>query len=323
VIQLSVVIPTWNGLRYLPACLAAIRAQLHEGDEIVLVDNGSRDHAAAWAKQYAPDVRLVILPHNRGFAGGTNAGIRAARNELLLLCNDDALLEPGCIDALRGVMQAQPPDVGMVAGVLLFSTHPHIVASSGIQMQRDGVAIDRDLHRPVTVLPDQPVEIFGASGGLVLLRRTLLDDVGLFAERFFAYLEDVDLAWRARLRGWRCLLAPAARARHVCSASGSAFKQRLLARNRWRVLLRGMPLPLLLACLPSMLCYDMLAFGYAALHQQRAIAAGRLDVLHELPLLLRERHTLQAGRTAPLAALAQWLVPPPPLRTLMINSGQV
>jgi GT2 family glycosyltransferase len=315
----SVVIPTWNALRYLPACLAALRAQLGADDEIVLVDNRSRDHAAGWVRLHAPDVRLLELPTNRGFAGGTNAGLRAARNDLLLLCNDDALVEPGCIDALWSVLNIEA-EVGMVAGVLTFSRHPHIVASAGIAMQRDGVARDLWLARFVAALPAAPCDIFGASGGLALLRREMLDDVGLFEERFFSYLEDADLAWRARLRGWRCVLAPGARARHVVSASGSHLKQRLLGRNRLRVIIRCMPLSLLLECLPLIVRYDALAFAYALLRHQPAIAAGRLEALHELPTLLAQRRAIQLRRTTPCQELAYWLEPAPsPLAALRLQ----
>ncbi len=319
---ISAIVPTWNARRYLPACIAALRAELrlHDGDEIVLVDNGSRDDAAAWARAHAPDVSLLLLPHNRGFAGGTNAGIRAARGDLLLLCNDDAMLEPGSVAALWRALDTAP-QVGAAAGVLTVSRRPHLVASAGIEVLRDGVAIDREIGAAVDTLPAAPLEVFGASGGLALLRRALLDDIGLFAESFFCYLEDVDLAWRARLRGWRTLLAPAARARHVYSASGSGFKQRLLARNRLRVLLRCLPTPLLLDCLPSIVRYDVLALAYSLLRRQPAMAAGRMQALAELPALLRQRHALQARRTASLASLARWLEPAPgPLAALRMRA---
>jgi GT2 family glycosyltransferase len=314
-----VVIPTWNALRYLPACLHALHAQLAADDEIILVDNGSRDHAAAWARRYAPGVRLLELPANQGFAGGTNAGIGAARHELLLLCNDDALVEPGCVAALCAALQ-QHPAAGAVAGVLTFSRRPQVVASAGIRMQRDGVALDAGLGQLTHTLPAAPWEIFGASGGLALLRRALLDDIGLFEASFFNYLEDADLAWRARLRGWRCVVAPAARARHVYSASGSQVKQRLLARNRLRVLLRCLPAPLLRECGPAIVRYDALALAYALLRRQPAIAAGRLAVLAELPALLQQRRAIQAHRTAALADIARWLEPAPgPLAALRVQ----
>ncbi len=313
---ISVVVPTWNALRYLPACLTALQHQLGHDDELILVDNRSRDGAAAWARAFAPGVRLLELPTNRGFAGGTNAGLRAARHDLLLLCNDDALVEPGCVAALWAAL-ADHPGAGMAAGVLTFSRRPEVVASAGIEMRRDGVAFDLWPGRPVVHLPAAPLEIFGASGGLALLRRALLDDVGLLEEKFFSYLEDADLVWRARLRGWGCVLAPTARARHVYSASGSAFKWRLLARNRLRLLVRCLPAALLAEFLPAVVRYDLAALTYALLRRQPAIIAGRLEALAELPALREQRRAIQARRTAAVADLARWLAPAPgPLAAL-------
>lgn len=312
--SLSAVVPTWNGLRFLPACLAALRAQLGPDDEIVLVDNASRDGAGAWAQRNAPDVRVLALPTNLGFAGGTAAGIAAARGELLLLINDDAMAEPGCVAALWAALR-DAPQAGAAAGALTFSRRPDTVASAGIRFQRDGVATDLHLGLPTARLPDRPGPIFGASGGLALLRRELVADVGSFAGDFFNYLEDADLAWRARLRGWGAVLAPGARARHVYSATGgegSPFKQRLLGRNRLRVLVRCLPGPLLRECLPAICAYDVLALAYAAFRRQPAIARGRLEALADLPALLAQRRTIQSRRTATLGELARWLEPAPP-----------
>jgi GT2 family glycosyltransferase len=307
------IIPTWNGLRHLPACLDLLRPQLAAGDAIIVVDNGSRDGTGAWLRERAPDVNVLALPANCGFAGGTNAGLRAALADggpcWLLLLNDDAFVEPGCVAALAEAL-CQNPQAGAAAGALVFNHRPALVASAGIRVARDGVARDLYALRPVDELPALPLEIFGASGGLALLRRELLDDVGLFEEGFWSYLEDADLAWRARLRGWPSVLAPGARARHVYSATGgqgSPLKQRLLARNRLRVLVRCLPAPLLRACLPAAALYDALALVHAARARQPAIAAGRLMALGELPALLGQRRAIQARRTAPLARLAAWL----------------
>ncbi|WP_174842786.1 glycosyltransferase family 2 protein [Candidatus Oscillochloris fontis] len=319
---ISAVIPTWNGLRYLPACLMALRAQLGPQDEIVLVDNASRDGAGAWARRYAPDVRVVALPTNLGFAGGTNAGIRAARGELLLLINDDALAEPGCVAALWAALR-ESPSAGAAAGALVFSRRPDRVASAGIRFQADGVATDMHIGLPVAELPQEPQPIFGASGGLALLRRRMLDDVGLFAEEFFSYLEDVDLAWRARLRGWDAVLAGGARARHVYSATGgqgSPFKQALLGRNRVRVLVRVLPTPILRDLLPAILRYDLLAVGYALLRGQAAMVRGRVAGLREMPRLLAQRRVIQAGRSVPVGELVRWIEPAPsPVEALRLQ----
>jgi GT2 family glycosyltransferase len=257
---------------------------------------------------------VLALPENRGFAGGTAAGIAAARGELLLLINDDAMAEPGCVAALWAALR-DGTSAGMAAGVLTFSRRPDRVASAGIRFQGDGVATDLHLGLPTAALPEAPRPIFGASGGLALLRRPLIDDVGSFELTFFNYLEDVDLAWRARLRGWDAVLAPAARARHVYSATGgqgSPFKQRLLARNRLRVIVRCLPAPLLRDCLPAILAYDALAVAYALLRRQPAIATGRAEAIAELRKLLAQRRAIQARRTAALGELASWIEPAPP-----------
>jgi GT2 family glycosyltransferase len=318
-IPLSAIVVGWNGMRHLPACLAALLPQLPPGAELVLVDNGSTDGTAAWLRTNHPDARLVALPANLGFAGGVNAGLRAARGDLLLLLNDDAFAEAGFVPALLDTL-ARQPDAGSAAAVLVFEHRPELVASAGVRVRRDGLALDLWAAEPVANLPAEPRPVFGPSGGAAIYRRALLEDVGLMEPGFFSYLEDVDLAWRARLRGWNSLVVPGARARHVYSATagqGSPFKQRLLGRNRLRTIVRCVPGELLIRHLPAILAYDLLAVAYGVAKRHPAIVAGRAAALRELPRLLRQRRAIQARRTAPVAELAAWLEPAgPPWRTL-------
>ncbi|MEN9936227.1 MAG: hypothetical protein RLZZ387_2806 [Chloroflexota bacterium] len=308
---LSAVIVTWNGRRYLPSCLEALRPQMPPGGEIILVDNGSVDGSAGWARERAPDVRLLELGHNHGFAGGVDAGLRAAHGDLLLLINDDAFIEPGFIPALLAAADAMP-EVGAFAAVLTFNHRPELVASAGVRLRRDGLALDLWPGLPVSELPDAPRPVAGPSGGGALYRRALLEDIGLMEPAFFNYLEDADLVWRALLRGWRSAVVPAARARHVYSATsghGSSFKQRLLGRNRIRTIVRCVPAPLLARCLPAIVAYDLMACAHALLTRRTAPVAGRIEALRELPELLRQRRAIQARRTAPVAQIASWLEP--------------
>ena len=122
-VPLSAVIVSWNGMRQLPECLVALLPQLPLDAEVILVDNGSTDGTPAWARGNHPQLQVIALPENLGFAGGVNAGLRAARGELLLLLNDDAFVEPGFVAALLEVM-TQRPDVGAASGVLLFAHRP-------------------------------------------------------------------------------------------------------------------------------------------------------------------------------------------------------
>jgi GT2 family glycosyltransferase len=310
-VPLSAIIVNWNGRRYLPACLDALLPQLPPGAEVLLVDNGSTDGSAALVRERYPATRLVGLRENLGFAGGVNAGLRAARGELLLLLNNDAFAEPGFAAALIEALDVYP-EAGAASAVLTFEHQPDLIASAGIRVRRDGLALDLWAGRPVAELPAEPQPIMGPSGGAALYRRALLEDVGLMEPGYFNYLEDVDLAWRALLRGWRSVVVPRARARHVYSATagqGSSFKQRLLGRNRVRTIVRCVPGPLLRGCLPAILSYDLLAATYGLAARQPAMLAGRLAALAGLPELLRQRRAIQARRRVSIDQIARWMEP--------------
>lgn len=308
----SVVIVNWNGRPLLGPCLDALQRQTWPDFEIVLVDNGSTDGSCEWIAAHYPTVRLVRNERNLGFAEGNNRGFAAARGEFLVLVNNDTEAEPGFLQAL---VEAVRPDerVGAVAGVLVFAHRPEVVASAGLRVGWDGVALDAWAGRPRAELPPAPVEVFGASGGAVLYRRRMLDEIGPFHPEYFFYLEDADLAWRARLAGWRCLLAPQAVVRHVYSATagqGSPFKSFHLARNRWLVLFLNLPVGLGLLCAPLILAYDVAACAYGLLRGDREVLRGRGAALRLLPSLGAKRRAVQRLRRVPLRAVARWLSPP-------------
>ena len=313
-LAISIVIVNWNGRHLLARCLAYLEVAIAATDQVIVVDNGSHDGSVAWLHAEFPWVEVIALPANRGFAGGNNAALADCRHNWILLINNDAFVAPDAIMQLRQVAATCPPTTGAIAATLLFDHAPDLVASSGIVLRRDGVAIDRDMTRPIADIPTNPQAIAGASGGAVLLRRAMIDDIGFFADDFFNYLEDVDLAWRALLRGWQSIHLPTAHIRHVYSATsgqGSPFKQRLLGRNRWRTLIRCLPNELWWRCLPAIISYDIAASIALALSGQWAGIAGRLSILADLPTLLTQRHMIQSRRTAPSAALTAWLLPAP------------
>ena len=143
-------------MRHLPDCLAALVPQLPADAELVLVDNGSSDGMPAWARANYPAARVLPLRQNLGFAGGVNAGLRVALGELLLLINDDAFAEPGCIFALLEAMRANPAP-GAASGTLVFNHRPELVAAAGIRVRRDGLALDLWTGQTVAELPaEQP-----------------------------------------------------------------------------------------------------------------------------------------------------------------------
>ncbi|RME32056.1 MAG: glycosyltransferase family 2 protein, partial [Thermoflexia bacterium] len=182
-------------------------------------------------------VRLIVNHRNLGFAAAVNQGIRASSEPYIGVLNDDAFPEPGWLEALVEVME-RDPQIGSCASLMVFAHQPDIVQSAGIAIDRAAIAWDRLRGRPVNEA-QEGCEVFGASAGAALYRRAMLETVGLFDERFFAYLEDVDLAWRAQIAGWRCQYVPRAVVRHQTSASlgeDSPFKKQLKARNKvWMV----------------------------------------------------------------------------------------
>jgi GT2 family glycosyltransferase len=313
-LAISIVIVNWNGRHLLARCLAHLAVAIATTDQVIVVDNGSSDGSVAWLHAEFPWVEVIALPTNRGFAGGNNAALADCRHNWILLINNDAFVAADAIMQLRQAAATCPATTGAIAATLLFDHAPDLVASSGILLRRDGVAIDRDMTRPLADIPTNPQAIAGASGGAVLLRRAMIDDIGFFAEDFFNYLEDVDLAWRALLRGWQSIHLPSAHIRHVYSATsgqGSPFKQRLLGRNRWRTLIRCLPTELWWRYLAAIISYDIAACMALAIGGQWTGIAGRLSTLAELPTLLTQRQQIQSRRTAPSASLTAWLLPAP------------
>lgn len=308
----SVILVNYNGRPLLGPCLDSLRRQSFTDFETVLVDNGSTDGSAPWVAAHYPEVRLLPQERNLGFAEGNNIGIAAARGEFLVLLNNDTCAETGFLQALVQTAQ-DDTTVGMVAGVLVFAHRPERINSAGLRVQWDGVVLDDRCGAPRESLPSGPVEVFGPSAGAALYRRAMLEEIGPFRSEFFAYLEDADLAWRGRLAGWRCLLAPQAVVRHVYSATAGgnpAFKSFHLARNRLLLLYLDLPAGLWWRYGLWILGYDLAACAYGLMRQDWPVLRGRLAALALLRQLRPQRQATQRLRRVPLRELSRWLAPP-------------
>lgn len=315
--ETSVVILNWNGARLLPACLGALAGQSYRDFELWLVDNGSIDESqgmlddlesgkpAAWLDARLPcPVRIIRNDSNVGFAEGNNQAVRLIASRYVVLLNNDAIVEPDWLGELTAAADGAERSVGMVASTMLFSHIPERVASAGISVHQDGVALDRGVGMHSSELVRRGVvPVFGASAGAALYKAAMLRDAGLFDPLYFSYLEDADLAWRARLRGWRAVHNPRARVRHEYSATGghnSPFKRRLLARNRVWLLYKNMPSPLLQQFAPLIARYDTLAILNAIARRDVPALLGRFEGIRALPLLTGSRRkTLTSARLTP------------------------
>lgn len=240
----SVVVVNHRRRELLAACLQSLQVALHEleeGSEAIVVDNGSYDGSVELVRERYPGVELIALPENVGFGAAVSRAVVCSSGEWVLLVNNDATIAPDAVvQLLRAGRTAD--DVGSVAAQMRFAAPPRAINSAGIDVDRLGVAYDRLVGAPPESAEHEPVEVFGASGGAALYRRDMLRHIGGFDESFFVFLEDVDVAWRARMEGWRCLYVPAAVVHHHHSATAghaSDFKHFHVGLNRMRLLAKN------------------------------------------------------------------------------------
>ena len=300
--HVAIVIVNWNGRSLLETCLPAALAQTYPHVEVIVVDNGSSDGSAEWVAARFPQVRLLCNSENAGFAAANNLAFASTTAPYLALLNNDAAPEPGWLAAMVQAMESDTRVGSCAPQILRWDDHT-VVDSQGLSIDRTGTAWEWQSGQPVDRAASPEVrEVFGASGAACLLRRAMLDDVGPFDDDFFAYLEDADLAWRARLAGWRCLYVPAAIVYHRHSASsgeGSPFKGYHLGRNKCWMIAKNYPWPDLLWNLPLIVGRDVLAAAYHLLVRRDVHPLrGRLAAWRGMARAMRQRRVVQQRATA-------------------------
>jgi GT2 family glycosyltransferase len=293
----SIIIPNWNGAHHLPDCLGSLRRQDYQHFEVILVDNGSSDGSLPLLARDYPEVRVIPLNENRGFAPACNLGMRAARGEILVLLNNDTEVAPRWLGVLVSTF-ARHPEAGSVASkMLLFDRRDHF-HTAGDFYRLDGMPGNRGVWQQDKGQFDEETPVFSACGGSAAYRRVMLDEIGLLDETFFYSCEDVDLGWRAQLAGWPCIYAPQAIVYHKVSATGAGPTNSFydgrnfiflivknypwsLLRNHWRAVIRA-----------------QWRISHEALRAWRGDAArarlrGQLAGLLGIPRMLRARRTVQ------------------------------
>jgi len=241
-VAVSVVIPCYNSAAWLPGCLDSLRAQTMPPAEILLIDNGSADDSLAVAATY-PELAVVALGENTGFAVASNRGLRRARAPYVALLNPDVELEPDWIARMAATLAAHP-SAASVACKMTDLMHPGRLYDTGDVLRRDGVCEQRGRFEVDTGAYDAPGEIFGACAGAALYDRDAVLSIGGFDERFFLYMEDVDLALRLRLAGWTARYEPVV-ARHVGESSPPGLDRPVrvwVQRNTLLMIVKTFPL---------------------------------------------------------------------------------
>lgn len=286
----SVVIVNFNGKRYLEACLSTLAAQTFRDFEVIVVDNASQDGSVEHLETQFPWVRVIRNRTNLGFAGGSNEGIRHAHGDFILTLNNDTMAESRFIECLVKPMLSDE-SAGMCASKMLLPDGR--INSAGICLSRSGSAWDRGRFEPDTGQYDRQQEVLGACAGAALYKKKMLDEIGLFDEDFFLYMEDVDLAVRAKLAGWKCIYVPGAVVYHHHGGTagfGSSLSVYYTNRNVIWYAVKGFPTGLLLASLPWMVARNLAIIPYYALRGKgMIILRSKLDALLGLPRMLKKR----------------------------------
>ena len=297
----SVVIPNYNGSRYLPDLFAGLAAQTFADFEVIFADDCSSDDSTAWVEAKAPQARVLASRENQGFVASVNAAGRVALGRVIVLLNNDTQPAPEFLAELAKAVCAHPR-AGIVAAKLLLFDERERIHTAGDMMGRDGIPRNRGVWSIDSGQFDGSKEVFGGCGGAMAVRRELWDALGGFDEEFWMYLDDVDFSFRAQLLGWRATFAPAARVYHKLGGSGgddlSSF---YVGRNTLWTLAKNMPSSLLLRH-SVQIVGAQLSIAADALRNWRGSAArarlrGQLAGLLGLPRVLRQRAAVQARRT--------------------------
>jgi GT2 family glycosyltransferase len=300
VARVAVVIPNWNGERFLTLCLGSLRKQAFRDFETVLVDNGSTDGSVPFLEKNFPEVRVVALGSNRGIAAAFNVGIGASEAEYVVLRYNDTEQDPGWLEALVRAADDHP-EAGLLASKLVDFHDRRVLDGAGDALRLSGLPYRLGHGERDRGQFDGPGYVFGACAAAALYRRGMLEEIGPFDEDFVSYCEDGDLSFRAQLAGYRCLYVPDAVVYHMGSASTggkrSAVATRLGTRNSLSLLVKNLPLSAAPHVLPFFVLGQLARLLTAA--TTGALGAhlrGLSEAWCQLPLSLKKRRGIQGAK---------------------------
>ena len=297
------IVVNWNGERFLERCLSALMDQTAKPHEIILVDNASSDGSLAIARRF-PSVRLMVLDRNTGFARGNNLAIDAvsAESEWIALLNPDAFAEPRWLEELL-LSVRDNPRFDVFGSKLVSAVDPRVLDGAGDAYHVSGLVWRMEHDSPVLTSAENEREVFSPCAAAALYRRSAVLKVGGFDEDYFCYVEDVDLGFRLRLAGHRCLYVPQSVAHHVGSGTTggqhSDFAMYHGHRNLVWTFVKDMPGLLFWPLLPFHLLLNLVTVGvFMARGQSKVILRAKWDAAKGLPKMWAKRKQIQAGRVA-------------------------
>ena len=256
--KVTIVIPNYNGKHFMEPCLSSLSEQTYKNFHILVVDNASSDGSIEYMEENYPDIELIKLQKNFGFSKAVNIGIQHSRTPYVILLNNDTTVDTRYVEEMVKAIE-KSPKIFSVSSKMIQMYHPELIDSAGDLYTLLGWGVCRGCGRPVSNYQKYD-EIFTACAGAAIYRRSVFDEIGYFDENHFAYLEDIDIGYRARIYGYYNMYCPTALVYHVGSGtSGSkynSFKVKLAARNNLYLNYKNMP------ALQLVLNFIPLAIGY-------------------------------------------------------------
>ena len=264
--EVSVVIPNFNGMAYLDGVLSSLERQTIRNFEVILVDNGSTDGSCAFVSAEYPWVHMIQLPENYGFSRAVNEGIHAARSPYVLLLNNDTEAEPDFLEEMVAALRRHKKAFSCQAKMIQLHDHDKM-DDAGNYYCALGWSFARGRGKDIHAYETED-RIFSACAGAAIYRKKILEKIGYFDEEHFAYLEDTDIGYRARIYGYENWYAPDAVVYHVGSGtSGSRynhFKTRYSSRNNIYLIYKNMPLIQIILNLPFLAAGFLIKFLFFA-----------------------------------------------------------
>lgn len=241
--KVTIVIPNYNGKHFMEPCLASLAKQTCKEFKILVVDNASTDGSIEYMQEKYPDIEVISLKKNYGFSKAVNEGIKHSATPYVILLNNDTTVDEHYVEEMVKAIE-RSPRIFSVSSKMIQMYHPELIDSAGDLYTLPGWGICRGAGRPVSNYTKSD-EIFTACAGAAIYRRHVFRKIGYFDEAHFAYLEDIDIGYRARIYGYKNMFCPTALVYHVGSGtSGSkynSFKVRLSARNNVWLSYKNMP----------------------------------------------------------------------------------
>lgn len=242
--KVTIIIPNYNGRHFMQPCLESLEKQLYRDFRILIIDNASEDGSVAYIAENYPSLEIISLDKNYGFSKAVNTGIIHAHTPYVLLLNNDTIVDIHFVGEMVKAIEASS-HIFSVSSKMIQMHHPELIDSAGDLYTLMGWGVCRGAGRPVSNYTNTD-HIFTACAGAAIYRKKVFEKIGLFDEAHFAYLEDIDVGYRARIYGYHNIYCPTALVYHVGSGtSGSkynSFKVKLSARNSIYLNYKNMPL---------------------------------------------------------------------------------